>query len=166
MQKRKKMSKKKIQEEKIILQICFLVCLLVYVYVYLLVAHASLSRHPLHAVSARGLSLSRVTQGGEYLHNRRLLFQAIALNKSPSQVVSNVFFSFSCHKQSQRRRKTSFALNIIFTSQVTFSALWISHVDCTVFRFNLSHMPQEDNKNKNMGTHILITSLLNPKNNV
>lgn len=72
------MSKKKIQEEKIILQICFLVCLLVYVYVYLLVAHASLSRHPLHAVSARGLSLSRVTQGGEYLHNHQDIIEVIS----------------------------------------------------------------------------------------
>lgn len=38
---------------------------------YCFVAHAFISRHPLHAVSARRPLLSRVTQGGEYLHNHQ-----------------------------------------------------------------------------------------------
>lgn len=96
----------------------------------------------------------------------------LLLTRVPVKLFLMFFFSFSCHKQSQRRRKTSFALNIIFTSQVTFSALWISHVDCTVFRFNLSHMPQEDNNIVTKGIRyqilgpILITSLINLKKNV
>lgn len=139
------MSKKKIQEEKIILWSLFFsvfvgVCVCLFVSSTRLFIQTPLARCKCTwALAFKSYTRWRVSSqpSRHYWGNITDVYcsKPLLLTRVPVKLFLMFFFSFSCHKQSQRRRKTSFALNIIFTSQVTFSALWISHEDFSVSVF-------------------------------